>query len=207
MTKRKEFKKRTPRTKMLMIGRDEPCKAKFPAVLEPSEEFGKYSIQVLIPKTSNDVARIKARIKKAYLLGEDGMKDEYENTKSLESINKPLRDGNEKASYWPEYEGYYYLNANSRADEPPEVIDLEGHPITDPRMICDGDFVRLIVQFSTYNIEGNAGVNCILKGVQKVKDGEKPRRGEQVKKAKTLQQMEFEDDDEDEGWPTISSMR
>ena len=90
-------------------------------------EDGKYSIQILIPKNDPQIKKINRLIKEA-------LEDTHgAGTWAKKGMYKlPLRDGDEERDS-PEYEGMYFMNANSgrkpgivnRSGEPADQDDLE----------------------------------------------------------------------------------
>lgn len=107
----------------------------FVFVTEPRKEEdgsdGKYGVQILLPKDDPQVKKLKKAIKQA-LVEKHG-----ENAANrLAKYKLPLRDGDEERNEdgdQPEYEGMYFMNANSarkpgivnRNNEPADPIDLE----------------------------------------------------------------------------------
>jgi hypothetical protein len=90
----------------------------------------------------------------------------------LSTLKTPLRDGDEERPDDDAYQGHYFLNANSNADQAPQIMDLNRKEITEHREIYSGVYARASVNFYAYNASGNRGIACGLNGIQKVRDGE-----------------------------------
>lgn len=90
-------------------------------------ESGNYSVQILIPKNDPQVKKINKAVEEALTskFGADA-------TKKKGRYKLPLRDGDEERD-GEEYEGMYFMNANSarkpgivnRNNEPADVDDME----------------------------------------------------------------------------------
>lgn len=129
----------------------------------------KYSICLLIPKS--DKATL-SRIKKAM----DEAKQEGISTKWGGKVPKnlhfPLRDGDEeRAEEAPEYEGMYFLNANSK--NKPGIVDKNLNEILDPDEVYSGCWGRASINFYPYDFNGNRGIGVGLNNIQKLKDDER----------------------------------
>jgi len=113
-------------------------------VNEPKVPMGggtpKYSVSLLIPKSDKP---------------------------KLEDIKLPLRDGDKKDD--PNYQGYWYVNANSTTK--PGVVDADCNPILDTSELYSGIIGRASITFYAFNSSGNRGIACGLNNLQKLKDG------------------------------------
>ena len=81
----------------------------------------KYSICLLIPKKDKELVRkLRAAIDEA---AQEGIASKWGGKKPA-SLKLPLRDGDEeRAAEAPEYEGMYFLNANST--KKPGIVDKD----------------------------------------------------------------------------------
>ena len=128
----------------------------------------KYSICLLIPKKDKvTVKKINDAIKEA--IGE-GIASKW-GGKQPKSLKLPLRDGDdERADEAPEYEGMYFLNANST--QKPGIIDRDRNEILDPDEVYSGCWGRASINFYPFDSNGNRGVGVGLNNIQKCKEGE-----------------------------------
>lgn len=152
----------------------------------------KYSICLLIPKEDKaTLKKIKAAIAEAT---EEGIASKWGGKKPA-NLKNPLRDGDEeRAEEAEEYEGMYFLNANSQ--QKPGIVDKDLNEILDPDEVYSGCWGRASINFFPYNSNGNKGIGAGLNNIQKVKDGE--RLGGARASAEADFGDGFEDDDDDE---------
>ena len=129
----------------------------------------KYSICLLIPKEDKaGIAKIKKAIEEAK---QDGISSKW-GGKTPKNLHLPLRDGDEeRADEAPEYEGMYFLNANSNTK--PGIVDKDLNEILDPDEVYSGCWGRASINFFPYDSNGNRGVGVGLNNIQKLKDGER----------------------------------
>lgn len=131
-----------------------------------SSKKGKYSVQILIPK--ND-----PQVKKAKALAIKVAKEKFGEKVKLGMLKMPLRDGDEERDS-EEYEGMYFLNANSskkpgivnKANEPADADDLEQYGYS-------GCYFHVSVNFYGFKVEGNKGVAVGLNNVMLRKAGQR----------------------------------
>lgn len=129
-------------------------------------EDGKYSLQVILPKDHAQVKKVKAAIKAA-------AEEKFGSNVKMGMMKLPLRDGDEERD-GEEYEGCYFLNANSarkpgivnRNNEPADQDDLE-------ELCYSGAYFHTSVNFYAYNFEGKKGVAVGLNNVMLRKKGER----------------------------------
>lgn len=146
-----------------------------------------YGIQVLIPKKSPIVKKIKA-------LQEKVAKEKFGDKVKLGMLKLPLRDGDEERDT-PEYEGHYFLNANSARK--PGIVNRTNKPATESDMEeygFSGCYFHVSVNFYGFKVEGNKGVAVGLNNVMLRKAGERLDGGESATDAFE----EFADDDDDD---------
>ena len=128
----------------------------------------KFSCCILIDK--ND----KATLKKISLAVEEAKKDGIANKwggKLPGKLKMPLRDGDEeRADEAEEYEGMYFLNANS--NQKPGVVDENCNEILDSTEVYSGCYGRVSINFYPYNFNGSKGIAVGFNNVQKLADGE-----------------------------------
>ena len=162
-------------------------------ILEPASINGsnpKYSGSFLIPKSSPDVAKIRAAIQAAYDEGQAKLKGNGKTVPPLATLKTPLRDGDAERPGDEEYAGYYFVNANNTTK--PGIVDRNLNPILDPEEIYSGIFGRVSLNFYAFNSNGNRGIACSLSNVMKCKDG--PRLGGHASAADDFGGLEDEDD-------------
>lgn len=71
----------------------------------------------------------------------------------------------------PEYAGHWYIHAINSQDSPPQIVDLDGNPLTVRRDVYSGCWVRFGVNLAYYDHPtGGAGISVYLGAVQKIKD-------------------------------------
>lgn len=132
------------------------------AISEGADE--KYSVCLLIPKKDKVTLN---KIKKAV----DEAKAEKWKDKVPARLKLPLRDGDEeRADEHPEYEGMYFLNANSTRK--PILLDEDNNEILDQTEMYSGCWGRASVNFFPFDTNGNKGVAVGLTALKKVKDDE-----------------------------------
>lgn len=134
---------------------------------QPGQEE-KFSICLLIPKSDKDtLTKIKAAIEAAK---KQGIADKW-GGKLPTGLKLPLRDGDaERAEEAEEYEGMFFLNANS--NQKPGIIDNFRNEILDPTEVYSGCYGRASINFFPYNSNGSKGVAVGLNNIQKITDGE-----------------------------------
>ena len=132
-----------------------------------SGQDAKYSVCLLIPKDDKaTVKKIRAAIDEAI---QEGIASKW-GGKKPGNLKLPLRDGDdERADEAPEYEGMFFLNANSKTR--PGIIDLAKHEIMDTSEVYSGCFCRFSINFYPFSTSGNNGVAAGLNNIQKVADG------------------------------------
>lgn len=128
----------------------------------------KYSICLLIDKRDKaTLSKIKAAIEAAK---KQGISDKW-GGKLPANLKLPLRDGDaERAEEAPEYEGMYFLNANS--NQKPGIVDADLNEILDPTEVYSGCYGRASINFFPFNSNGNKGIAVGLNNIQKLEDGE-----------------------------------
>lgn len=141
-------------------------------VNEPKVPMGggtpKYSVSLLIPKSDKPTCeKIQAAIQAAYDEGQGKLRGTGKSVPKLEDIKLPLRDGDKKDD--PNYQGYWYVNANSTTK--PGVVDADCNPILDTSELYSGIIGRASITFYAFNSSGNRGIAVGLNNLQKLKDG------------------------------------
>lgn len=128
----------------------------------------KYSICLLIDKKDKKtLSKIKAAIEAAK---QEGIASKW-GGKLPANLKLPLRDGDaERAMEAPEYEGMYFLNANST--QKPGIVDKDLNEILDPTEVYSGCYGRASINFFPFNSNGNKGIAVGLNNIQKLEDGE-----------------------------------
>ena len=128
----------------------------------------KYSICLLINKKDKaTLSKIKAAIEAAK---KQGIADKW-GGKLPANLKLPLRDGDaERADEAEEYEGMFFLNANS--NQKPGIVDADLNEVLDPTEVYSGCYGRASINFFPFNSNGNKGIAVGLNNVQKLEDGE-----------------------------------
>lgn len=128
----------------------------------------KYSICLLIPKQDKKTVKdIKEAMNAAV---QQGVAEKWGGKKPA-NLKLPLRDGDvERAEEAPEYEGMYFINANSK--QKPGIIDMYKNEVLDPTEVYSGCWGRASINFFPFNSNGNKGVAVGLNNVQKLGDDE-----------------------------------
>lgn len=153
----------------------------------------KYSICLLIPKRDKEtVKKIRAAIDAAI---KQGVSEKW-NGKKPANLKLPLRDGDdEQAEEAEEYEGMYFLNANS--NEKPGIIDQYKNEILDPSEVYSGCWGRASINFFPFNSNGNKGVAVGLNNIQKLGDDDHLGGARASAEEDFDDELPFEEDDED----------
>ncbi|MGL6202078.1 MAG: DUF2815 family protein [Lachnospiraceae bacterium] len=128
----------------------------------------KYSICLLIPKQDKKTVKDIREAMNAAI--QQGVAEKWGGKKPA-NLKLPLRDGDEeRAEEAPEYEGMYFLNANS--NQKPGIIDMYKNEVLDPTEVYSGCWGRASINFFPFNSNGNKGVAVGLNNVQKLGDDE-----------------------------------
>ena len=152
----------------------------------------KYSVCLLIPKEDKaTIKKINAAIEEAV---QEGIASKWGGKKPA-NLKLPLRDGDdERADEAPEYEGMYFLNANST--QKPGIVDKDLNEILDPDEVYSGCWGRASINFYAFSVNGNKGVGVGLNNIQKLKDD--TRLGAARPSAESDFGDGFEDDEDDD---------
>lgn len=128
----------------------------------------KFSICLLIDKKDKaTLSKIKAAIEAAK---KDGIANKW-GGKLPGNLKMPLRDGDvERAEEAEEYEGMFFLNANSNTK--PGIVDENLNEILDSTEVYSGCYGRASINFFPYNSNGSKGIAVGLNNIQKLADGE-----------------------------------
>lgn len=148
-------------------------------LLSPREsQFGgepKYSVTILLPKSD---VQTKQRIDAAVEAAKEIGKSRHWNGVIPPVVAVPIHDGdgvkpNDGTPYGEECKGHWVINASSKADQPPQVVDTALNPIMDATEVYSGMYGKIAINFGSYANAGKKGVGCyISKNVQKTRDGE-----------------------------------
>jgi len=148
----------------------------------------KYSTCLLIPKSDKKTLR---KIKVAVDAAKESGKSIWDG-KIPANLKMPLRDGDEDRPDQPEYEGMYFINANSKMA--PGIVDQNVQPILDSTEVYSGCYARASINFFPYNHAGNRGIGCGLNNIQKLRDGD--YLGGRSKPEDDFDAVEVEDDED-----------
>ena len=147
----------------------------------------KYSICILIDKKDKKtLAKINAAIEAAKEFG----KSKCWNGTIPKNLKLPLRDGEEREDEVEEYEGVYFLNANSK--DKPGIVDADCNEILDSSEVYSGCYGKVSLNFYPFNSNGNKGVAAGLNNVQFLEDGEP------LGAARASAEADFGNDDDDD---------
>lgn len=159
-----------------------------PGETDPNKK--KYSVSLIIPKKSPDVARIKAAIKAAT---DQGLTSKF-GGKVPANFKQPLRDGDKERPEDEAYANSYFLSASSKTK--PGIVDVNAQPILDSTELYSGCYGRASLNFYPFNSNGSKGVACGLNHLQKIKDGEAlGGRGNAADDFGTYESSETEEED------------
>lgn len=130
---------------------------------------GKYSVCLLISKDDKEALQaIKQAVADATA---EGIAKKWKGKKPA-TLKLPLRDGNERSDD-PNYEGQYFLNANSNR-RPDVLIRRNGALIqATEEDIYSGCYAAVTVTFYAFDSNGNRGIAAGLGNVLKRRDGER----------------------------------
>ena len=180
-------------TKVIIAG----ARLSYANLFEPRAFEGqepKYSVSILIDKEDEaTVALIQKAVKNA---GEAG--SEKYGKKFGTGLRTPLRDGDVDRPDDENYQGCYFINANSK--NAPQVVGKLRDPNTGkplplgPEDVYSGCYANVSVNFYPYNVSGNKGVAAGLNNVQKVADGERLSGASSATDDFEFEDAEFDDD-------------
>lgn len=161
----------------------------FPHLFERDEKYGKYQVQLLVPKGSDTEKVLNKAIENAKADG----KTRLWGGKLPGKLRVCMMDGDEpddNGETRPENEGHWLVSAKS--NNKPKVYDQDGGDIFDPEDIYAGCYVQAIFDVFPYAGEGK-GVSAILSGVKKIADGEKLGSGGYKPEASDFDDAEDDD--------------
>ena len=148
-----------------------PCRLSYTHVFEKhsfdgNPENGKYSTNILIPKTEKET--IKA-INEAIEAAKKAAIASKSNGKCPKDLTSPLMDGDDKDD--EVYAGHYYLNA--KCNTRPGLVNRDRTPLVDEEELYSGVWAIVSVTFFGYNVNVKKGISCGLNNLMKFKDDEK----------------------------------
>ena len=135
----------------------------------------KYGVQLLIPKSDAQAKQlIDAAVEAAK---KNGVSAKWNGKMPAASkLTLPLRDGDEEFPDDPNYQGMWFMNANTGLERKPGVRVLENGQLAealDNDDFYSGCYGCATVGMYPYNVSGNMGVACGLNNVVKTRDGER----------------------------------
>lgn len=92
------------------------------------------------------------------------------NGKIPNNLKTPLRDGDIDREDDPNYENAYFINATSQ--NAPGVVSPAMVRLNEPGSVVSGDYIRAVINFYGYNVNGNKGIAAGLNNIQLVEKGE-----------------------------------
>lgn len=136
---------------------------------------GKYSMQVLIPKT--DTTALSMVEEAVNTAKQAGVTTKWNGRMPAASkLTLPLRDGDEEFPDDPVYAGKMFFNASTGASRRPGVCVLSNGIITEAfgsEDVYSGCWGAVTVNFYPYNSNGNMGVAAGLNNLIKTRDDER----------------------------------
>jgi len=128
----------------------------------------KYSVCILIPKS--DTVTIQ-KIKKAIEEEKRAAAEKHWKGKIPANLKTPLRDGDEeRADDHPEYEGMYFINANS--NNKPILLDRDRNELLDQTELYSGCWGQVSFNLYGFDTSGNRGIAAGLNAIRKLADDE-----------------------------------
>jgi hypothetical protein len=148
----------------------------FPVLNKPEQFQGegkpRYSATLLIPKGDPQIAEVEKAMRAA---AEDkwGPAKADAAVKGLRAANKTaFNDGDLKSDYQG-FEGNMYVGAHAQAAAPPRLLDGRKQELPrDTGVIYPGCYVNASVEFWAQDNQYGKRINCSLRGIQFVKDGD-----------------------------------
>lgn len=134
------------------------------------DQAKKFSATFIFDKDSDTAKAVMAEISR---VAKERWGEKAEPTlKSLKAQNKlALRDGSEKADKDGFGDSVYFVNAST--DKRPGVYDRDRTPLSvEDGRVYAGCYVNAVVEFWAQSNQYGQRVNCSLKGVQFVRDGD-----------------------------------
>lgn len=131
---------------------------------------GKYSAQLLIPKTNTRAVQLLQEAAEA--AKQKGPKGGWgAKAKAAQRITLNLRDGDVEKEDDPVYEGMWFINASSQ-NRPDAMVRENGivSEALDDSDIYSGCWAAVHLSLYGYDRSGNIGVTCGLQGVTKTRD-------------------------------------
>lgn len=165
-----------------------PGRLSYVNVFEPKSINGsdpKYSVSIIIPKSDKKTINVVLKVIEA--AKEEGVPKFGGKVPS--NLKTPLRDGDIDRLDHSNYEGCYFINANSK--EAPQVVDGKVQTILDRSEVYSGCYGKVSLNLYAFNVNGNRGIAAGLGNVQKLKEGE-PLGG----KSRAEDDFEIEADDD-----------
>lgn len=138
----------------------------------------KFSVTILIPKTTPDgqrtIAAIKAAIQKA---AEKGAQKHF-GGRVPTNVNNTLKDGDTEVDDLgdlrniknPELKNHMYMRLSTKF--PPKVLNAQRQEILNPLEVYSGAWGRVSLTCFAYSGEGKRGVSALLNNVMMTRDGE-----------------------------------
>ena len=121
----------------------------------------KYSVSLIIPKEDTNGRDYRKAIENA----KEAFKGKW-NGKIPNNLKTPLRDGDIDREDDPNYENAYFINATSQ--NAPGVVSPAMVRLNEPGSVVSGDYIRAVINFYGYNVNGNKGIAAGLNNIQLV---------------------------------------
>lgn len=144
-----------------------------------SDKAGKYSVTVLIPKTTDDGKKTYERTMAAFNKAAEKGKDKHFGGRLPATFSHILKDGDTEVDDLselrckknPELEGHWYLRVSSNYQ--PKVLGPDGMPVQDLlNDIYSGIYARVSYTAFAYSGQGRRGVSAVLNNIKITRAGE-----------------------------------
>ena len=136
---------------------------------------GKYGVQILIPKTNPQAKKLIEEAAEA--AKQKGPKNGWGNkAAAAKKLTANLRDGDEEKEGDSNYEGMWFINANTSPTQKPGVRVLDNgqmYEAMDGDDFYSGCWGAVTVNLYAFNNNGNMGIGCALNNCIKTRDGER----------------------------------
>lgn len=127
----------------------------------------KYSASLIIDKKDKEtLKKINDAVEEAKKAGTEKFGAKF----TSGTFKLPLRDGDIDRADDKNYQGTYFVNANSTTA--PGIVNRQKQEILDQTEVYSGCYGRASITFYPFNSNGNKGIACGLNHIQKLADGE-----------------------------------
>ena len=138
-----------------------PVRLSYPHLTEPDNLTGKYGCSLIIPGGAPSAATVDALRRCIDETAEIGVALKWHGERPA-VCTSPLEATDD---------GGHILKTSSKTA--PVLSGVDGKPLDDPETMYGGCWVLASVGFAPYEYIGKKGVTCYVKGLRKVRDGER----------------------------------